>query len=57
MKTAGYATLDLRGSLRLTEQLNVDVAAMNLLDKNYRTHGSGMDAPGRNLFVRLRLKF
>jgi len=57
VKTAGYATLNLRGSLRLTENVNVDLAAMNLLDKNYRTHGSGMDAPGRNLFVRLRMMF
>ena len=46
-----------RSSLRLAEHVNVDVAAMNLLDKNYRTHGSGMDAPGRNLFVRLRFRF
>jgi hemoglobin/transferrin/lactoferrin receptor protein len=57
VKTAGYATLHLRGSLRVAENLHLDWAAMNLLDKNYRTHGSGMDAPGRNLFVRLRLMF
>ncbi len=57
LKTAGYATLNLRGSLRLAENAHLDLAAMNLLDKNYRTHGSGMDAPGRNLFVRLRVMF
>ncbi len=57
VKTAGYVTLHLRGSLRLTENLHLDWAAMNLLDKNYRSHGSGMDAPGRNLFVRLRVLF
>jgi hemoglobin/transferrin/lactoferrin receptor protein len=57
VKTAGYATLHLRGSLRVAENLHLDWAAMNLLDKNYRTHGSGMDAPGQNLFVRLRVMF
>lgn len=57
LKTAGYATLNLRGSLRLSENVHLNLAAMNLLDKNYRTHGSGMDAPGRNLFVRLRVLF
>lgn len=57
LKTAGYATLNLRASLRLAEKLNLDMAVMNLLDKNYRTHGSGVDAPGRNLFVRLRYQF
>lgn len=55
LKTAGYATVNLRGSLRLAENVHLDWAAMNLLDKNYRTHGSGMDAPGRNLFLRLRV--
>ncbi len=57
VKTTGYATLHLRGSLRLRENLHLDWAAMNLLDKNYRPHGSGLDAPGRNLFVRLRVLF
>ncbi len=57
LKTAGYATVHLRGSFRLAERLHLDWAAMNLLDKNYRTHGSGIDAPGRNLFVRLRVGF
>ncbi|HEX4946672.1 MAG TPA: TonB-dependent receptor [Blastocatellia bacterium] len=57
VKTAGYATLHLRGSFRLSESVSLDWAAMNLLDKNYRTHGSGMDAPGRNWFVRLRMEW
>ncbi|MBS1811538.1 MAG: TonB-dependent receptor [Acidobacteria bacterium] len=57
VKTAGYATLNVQGSIRLGENVNLNLAAMNLLDKNYRTHGSGMDAPGRNVFVRLRVLF
>ncbi|HEX9001341.1 MAG TPA: TonB-dependent receptor [Blastocatellia bacterium] len=57
LKTHGYAALHLRSTWRLTENANVDLAVMNLLDKNYRVHGSGVDAPGRNFFVRLRYQF
>jgi outer membrane receptor protein involved in Fe transport len=55
--TAGYAALHVRGTLRLSEGLQLDWAALNLLDKNYRTHGSGLDASGRNVFARLRYAF
>jgi len=57
LKTHGYAALHLRSSWQLTENAYLDFAVMNLLDKNYRIHGSGVDAPGRNLFVRLRYQF
>jgi hemoglobin/transferrin/lactoferrin receptor protein len=57
LKTAGYATLNLRGNVRLHERLGLDWALMNLLDKNYRVHGSGVDAAGRNLFLSLRYSF
>lgn len=55
--TPGYAVLHLRSTWRLTENVHADFAVMNLLDKNYRIHGSGVDAPGRNFFVRLRYQF
>ncbi|MFN0085139.1 MAG: TonB-dependent receptor domain-containing protein [Blastocatellia bacterium] len=57
LKTPGYAALHLRGSWRLSENAHVDFAVRNLLDKNYRIHGSGIDAPGRDLAVRLRYQF
>jgi outer membrane receptor protein involved in Fe transport len=56
-KTAGFATLNLRGSIVLAENVSLNVALMNFLDRNYRVHGSGMDAPGINLFVGLRFSF
>jgi hemoglobin/transferrin/lactoferrin receptor protein len=57
LKTPGYATLNLRGNVPLSERLGLDWALMNLLDKNYRVHGSGVDAAGRNLFLSLRYSF
>jgi outer membrane receptor protein involved in Fe transport len=56
-KTAGFASLNLRGSVALAESVSLNVALMNLLDRNYRVHGSGVDAPGINLFVGLRFSF
>lgn len=35
----------------------VDVGIDNLFDKRYREHGSGIDAPGRNLSLTLRLSW
>ena len=57
LSTAGYFALNLRGGLRLGEQVSLNFAVMNLLDKNYRVHGSGVDAPGVNVFVGLRYSF
>jgi len=33
------------------------LAVENILDKRYRIHGSGIDAPGRNLSLRLDMAF
>jgi outer membrane receptor protein involved in Fe transport len=33
------------------------VAVMNLLDQSYRTHGSGMDAPGIDAQAGLHWRF
>jgi outer membrane receptor protein involved in Fe transport len=56
-RTPGYAAMHLRAGWRLSERIALDFAAMNLLDKNYRVHGSGVDAPGRSFFLRLRYSF
>ncbi|MGH9845340.1 MAG: TonB-dependent receptor [Blastocatellia bacterium] len=57
VKTPGYASLHLRAGLRLTESVALNFTVMNLLDKNYRVHGSGVDAPGRNVYLRLIYAF
>jgi outer membrane receptor protein involved in Fe transport len=49
--------LNVRAGLTLTRDVNATVALMNALDRNYRVHGSGVDAPGRSLFAGLAFSF
>ncbi|MFN0108744.1 MAG: TonB-dependent receptor domain-containing protein [Blastocatellia bacterium] len=55
--TAGFAALNLRGGLVVSENVTLNLALMNFTDRNYRVHGSGLDAPGVNLFVGLKFRF
>ena len=52
LDTAGYLAVNLSGGFRLSETMSLSAGLSNLLDRNYRLHGSGVDAPGRNLWVR-----
>ena len=54
---AGHATLGLRGGIRVTPQFDVTLIGENLTDRNYRSYGSGVDAPGANLQARVRYRF
>jgi len=56
-KSPGFATLNFRGGYRAGEHSEVVWMIENVLDKNYRTHGSGVDSPGRNLQVSYVLRF
>jgi hemoglobin/transferrin/lactoferrin receptor protein len=56
-KTAGFASLNLRGGVAIAENISLNLALMNILDRNYRIHGSGIDAPGVNLFASLKFSF
>ena len=49
--TPGYAVFDLRGGMRVSQRLSITAALENLLDKDYRIHGSGQNEPGRNLVL------
>ena len=55
--TPGYGTLNLRGGYRLSERSEVTVILENLLDRNYRVHGSGVDGSGVNLQVGYSFRF
>lgn len=51
----GYATVGVRGGLRLGSRHQVFVDLVNLGDANYRGVSWGVDAPGRSLYVRYRV--
>lgn len=51
--SASWFTLNVRGSVAITRAVLLDLSVLNLTDERYRTHGSGIDAPG--LDVRLQL--
>jgi hemoglobin/transferrin/lactoferrin receptor protein len=55
--TSGWWTLDLHGGLALTERTTLHFGVTNCLDKNYRSHGSGIDGAGINSFLGLRYLF
>lgn len=57
--TAGWATLnvDVGGPLGSSTWSSWSAGVHNLLDKEYRVHGSGVDSPGINLVVGLKWSF
>jgi hemoglobin/transferrin/lactoferrin receptor protein len=56
-ETPGFFVLGLRGGTRIGTNIDLSVLADNLTDKNYRWHGSGVDAPGFNVQARVRYRF
>ncbi|MDO8795638.1 MAG: TonB-dependent receptor [Vicinamibacterales bacterium] len=53
----GFAVLGARINAKLSSRVNLIVIGENLTDRNYRLYGSGADAPGANLQVRIRARF
>jgi hemoglobin/transferrin/lactoferrin receptor protein len=56
-KTPGFVTLNLVGGVHVSENFRLSFSLMNLLDRNYRVHGSGIDAAGFDAFVRWSILF
>jgi outer membrane receptor protein involved in Fe transport len=52
--TNGWGTLNARASWQPDSRWEVIAGLDNVLDKAYRRHGSGIDAPGRNLSISVR---
>lgn len=52
--TAGWAMAGARANWHPEGRWHVSFGLNNLLDTNYRLHGSGIDAPGRNFSVSFR---
>jgi len=55
--TAGWATLNLVASWQASDRATLGLKLQNLGDRNYREHGSGIDAAGRNLGVWVNFVF
>lgn len=52
--TAGWATVGARARWSGESGWRIDIGVDNALDRRFRVHGSGIDAPGRNLSVVIR---
>jgi hemoglobin/transferrin/lactoferrin receptor protein len=55
--TDGWWTLDVTGGWNLGECTRLNFGLTNIRDKNFRSHGSGVDAAGFNAFAGLRYSF
>jgi hemoglobin/transferrin/lactoferrin receptor protein len=49
--TPAWAIVNLRAGVRIGRATNVSLAVENLLDENYRIHGSGQNEPGINVVL------
>jgi outer membrane receptor protein involved in Fe transport len=52
--TAGWVTAAVRAGVPVGERMTIHAAIENLADRQYRLHGSGIDAAGRNAYVGFR---
>ena len=57
VKTPGFLTFGARAAWQVHPQVALTVIAENLTDRNYRWHGSGVDAPGFNLQLNTQFTF
>lgn len=55
--TPGYTVVMLHSGIRLQEHANLRLGLENVLDEDYRIHGSGLNEPGMNAVVGLELTF
>ena len=55
--TAGWASIGASATWSDQNGWQVTLGADNLTDKEYRTHGSGIDAPGRNFTATFRRRW
>ncbi len=55
--TPGYAVTDLRCGWRIKNGVSLVAGVENVLDKDYRIHGSGSNEPGRNFILSAEYRF
>ena len=55
--TDGWMTANLEARWEPGDQWLIRLSALNVFDERFRVHGSGLDAPGRNLRLNLRYRW
>jgi hemoglobin/transferrin/lactoferrin receptor protein len=55
--TPGYFVMDLRGGMKVTEQIDLWAAVENFTNESYRIHGSGVNEPGINFIFGMQWRF
>lgn len=55
--TAGYDVYTVRAGWRPNDRIGLSIAVENLADRDYRVHGSGINEPGRNVWVTSEVRF
>ncbi len=55
--TPGWGELGARIDWLPDDRSTISFGVDNVLDKRYRTHGSGLDAPGRNVFATINYRW
>ncbi len=53
----GWYTLNLRASYKVHKLVTVQAGVDNIMDTQYRTFASGINAPGRNIFATVRFHY
>jgi outer membrane receptor protein involved in Fe transport len=55
--TTGWTTVAVRSGIPVGERWQLMGTIENLMDRNYRVHGSGIDSPGFNVYLNLSYRF
>lgn len=55
--TPGYLVFDLRTGLRVSNRTYLNAVLENLMDRRYRSHGSGIYGAGRSLNVQISVEY
>ena len=55
--TPGYTIWNIRYGLDLLSNIALNLVLENVLDENYRIHGSGQNEPGRNFIASITYTF
>jgi outer membrane receptor protein involved in Fe transport len=55
--TGGYQAYSLRAAYQATPQVRFFAECENVLNEDYRYHGSGINEPGTNLIVGTQIRF